>query len=267
VFQPLPVPLRLPGWLLLLVFTWVAPAFGTVLDREQVLRLSEAAMGREIPGSYRFVDAAGGVLTLEELRGRPLVISLVYSSCYHTCPMVTEYLAKVVGMARDALGEDSFTVLTIGFDTANDTPVRMRQFARERRIEDPRWHFLSADAGTIAGLVRDLGFSYASSAKGFDHMTQATVIDRDGRVYRQVYGDRFPAPALVEPLKELVFDTPPKAGLVTALSNEVRLLCTVFDPASGRYRFDYSIFIEIFAAVTCLSAAAFFMIRTWWRAR
>lgn len=245
----------------------VAEAQTPALSREQVLQLSEAALGRELGADYRFTDAAGNPVTLGALRGEPVVISLIYTSCYHTCPMITEYLATVVRMARKVLGDDSFQVLTIGFDAPNDSPARMRQYAVERGIRDPHWRFLSADVATMAALVRDVGFSYAESARGFDHLAQATVVDRQGRVYRQVYGDRFPAPALVEPLKELVFATPPRAGLVTALSNEVRLYCTVFDPSTGRYRIDYSIFIEIFAAASCLGAVAWFMFRTWWRAR
>lgn len=259
--------LQLVGGAVLLGWFLVAEAQTPAFDREQVLRLSEAAVGRELGSDYRFTDTAGRPVILGSLRGEPVVISLIYTSCYRTCPMITEYLAKVVGMARKALGEGSFQVLTIGFDTPNDNPARMRQYASERGIRDPHWRFLSADAETMARLTRDVGFTYKASAKGFDHMTQTTVIDRVGRVYRQVYGDRFPAPALVEPLKELVFDTPPQAGLVTALTNEVRLFCTVFDPSTGRYRFNYSIFVEIFAAVTCLSAAGFLMLRTWWRTR
>ncbi len=238
-----------------------------VLDRDQVLRVSEAALGRQVPGDYRLADTNGGTMSLAGLRGAPVVVSFVYTSCYHTCPMVTEYLAEVVAMARKALGGDSFRVLTIGFDTANDNPVRMRQFARERGIDEPYWQFLSGDARTMANLTRDLGFTYVASAKGFDHITQATVLDRDGKVYRQVYGDRFPPPALVEPLKELVFSTPPQAGLIAGLANEVKLFCTVFDPSTGRYRFDYSIFVEIFVAVTCLTGAAVLMFRTWRQTR
>lgn len=264
----LPRVLRPAGCAVLLAWAFgVAAQQATTLDREQVLRASEAAIGREIPAGYRFTDVEGRTVTLGSLRGTPVVVSLIYTSCYNICPMVTEYLAEVVGMARDALGEDSFRVLTIGFDAANDNPVRMGQFARERDIDDPGWQFLSGDAATIAGLARDLGFSWVASVKGFDHMTQATVLDREGRVYRQVYGDRFPPTALVEPLKELVFSTPPQAGLVENLTNEVRLFCTVFDPKTGRYRFDYSIFVEIFVAVTCLTVAAFVMIRTWRQAR
>ncbi len=235
----------------------------TVLDRETTLAASQAAIGRVIPADYAFTAPDGRRVSLGQLRGEPLVVSLIYTSCYHTCPLVTEYLGGVVETARKALGAESFRVVTIGFDTLNDSAVRMGQFQAERGIDDPGWLFLSGDAATLTGLVRDLGFAYAASPKGFDHLTQATVLDGDGRVYRQVYGDRFPPPALVEPLKELVFATPPGAGVFASLANEVRLFCTVFDPSTGRYRFDYSLFVEIFVGLTALSAVAIFIIRAW----
>jgi len=236
---------------------------GTALDRDATLAASQAAIGRVVPADYVFTAPDGRRVSLGELRGTPLVVSLVYTSCYHTCPLVTEYLAGVVETARKALGEASFNVVTIGFDTANDSAVRMGQFQAERGIGDPRWLFLAGEAATLNGLMDDLGFAYVASPKGFDHLTQATVLDAEGRIYRQVYGDRFPPPALVEPLKELVFATPPGASALASLANEVRLFCTVFDPSTGRYRFDYSLFVEIFVGLTALTAVAVFIVRSW----
>lgn len=233
------------------------------LDRVQVLARSEGAIGRQITGDLRFTAADGRSVSMADLRGKPLVISLVYTSCYHTCPVITQNLAAVVGKARAALGESSFTVATIGFDTDNDTPIRMRQFQKEQGLNHPQWLFLSGDEPNMRRLAADVGFTYVASAKGFDHLAQATVADAEGRVYRQVYGERYPPPTLVEPLKELVFSTPPDAGFVASLANDVKLFCTVFDPATGKYRFDYSLFIDIFVGLTCLAAVAVFAVRSW----
>lgn len=236
------------------------------LDRVQVLERSEAAIGRQIGGDLRFTAVDGRVVAAADLRGRPLVISLIYTSCYHTCSTITQNLAEVVEKARAALGPSSFTVATIGFDAPNDTPVRMRQFQQEQGVDDPQWMFLSADEATIRRLADEIGFTFAASPKGFDHLAQATVVDSDGRVYRQVYGERYAPPTLVEPLKELVFATPPGSGFVASLANDVKLFCTVFDPATGKYRFDYSLFIDIFIGLTCLAAVAVFAVKSWRRA-
>jgi protein SCO1/2 len=86
------------------------------------------------------------------------------------------------------------------------------------------------------------------------------VIDADGRVYRQIYGQKFDTPSLVEPLKELVYNSPRDLGLVDAWIDNVRLFCTIYDPKTGRYKFDYSIFVTIFAGVLSLGAIAVFII-------
>jgi len=166
-------------------------------------------------------------------------------------------------VARDALGEDSFSVITVGFDTAVDTPARMRLYAKERNIDSDGWDFLSADESTIQAFSRDLGFIYFPSTKGFDHLSQVTLLDADGVVYRQVYGVDFDAPDLVEPLKELVFGKRSRASLVGSWINNVRLFCTIYDPHRGRYEFDYSIFIALVTGIIVLGAIAAFIIREW----
>jgi hypothetical protein len=125
------------------------------------------------------------------------------------------------------------------------------------------WHFLATDASTIDALSDNLGFLFYPSAKGFDHLVQTTIIDRNGVIYRQLYGVDLDTQALVEPLKELVFDTPRSAGLIEHWISTFKLFCTVYDPNSDRYRFDYSIFMTIVVGVLCLGAIATFIVREW----
>ncbi len=231
-------------------------------DQKAALALSQGAIGKNI-GDYTLTAADGRRRRLADFRGKPLVVSLVYTSCYHICPMTTQHLAEVVRTARAALGADSFRVLTIGFDTPHDTPEAMRQFARDQGVDDRDWEFLSADAATMAGLTKDLGFIYYPAPHGFDHLIQATVIDARGKIYRQVYGMNFEPPLLVEPLKELVFGTPTATSLLSTLSNRIRLFCTVYDPSSGQYRFDYSIFMGIVIGIISIGAVSFFLVREW----
>lgn len=234
----------------------------TVFDQERALQFSQAALGNEL-GEHTLRDRQGRAVELSGFRGKPLVISLIYTSCYHTCPTITNQLARVVEIARDALGEQSFSVLTIGFDTPNDTPDRMRIYAAERGIDLPGWWFLSADAQTIQALTQDLGFLYVPSSKGFDHTVQTTIVDAQGRVYRQVYGELLNSPHFVEPLKELVWGLEANTSTLTGWLKGVRLICTIYDPSTGRYRFDYSIFVTLFVGLLCLGSIAVFIVRAW----
>ncbi|TAM48009.1 MAG: SCO family protein [Gammaproteobacteria bacterium] len=239
-----------------------APAF----DEKHALKVSQGVLGKG-PRDAMLTRADGTTVRLSDYRGKPLVVSLIYTSCYHICPTTTQHLAKVARTARAALGTDSFRVLTIGFDTPKDTPQAMARFAREQRVDLPGWDFASADAATLKQLVEDVGFLYFPAAQGFDHLIQATVLDADGKIYRQVYGMTFDTPLLVEPLKELVFGEPRTASFLESVGNRIKLFCTVYDPATDRYRFDYSIFIGGVIGLTGLGLVAFLVVREWRRRR
>ncbi len=229
------------------------------LAQEQALRLSQGAIG-QVVGDYTLTDTDGRPVRLSSLRGKPLLISFIYTGCFSVCPTTTRTLKRAVESAMRAVGPESFNVASIGFNVPFDTPAALRNFAGQQGVYFPNWLFLSPDAQTLEGLARDLGFSYARSAGGFDHITQVTILDRQGRVYRQVYGDSFPLPQLVGPLRELLTGTPPAEESLAGFIERVRLLCTVYDPTTGRYGYKYSILFEIFGGLMGLSAMLIFLL-------
>jgi len=242
-------------------------AFGAEYDRSTALDISQGAIGRQLD-NYTLRDTDGQPFPLSKLRGKPLIVSMIYTSCHHICPTITRNLRGNIEVAREALGDDAFNVVTIGFDWRVDTPDRMREFESRLGIDDElNWHFLATEAGVVDELSDNLGFLFYPSAKGFDHLAQATVVDAEGRIYRQVYGVDVETTAIVEPLKELVFNTPRSAGLIEHWVSTFKLFCTVYDPNSGRYRFDYSIFTAIVVGVLSLGLIAVFIAREWQRAR
>ena len=250
--------------LLLALLAALSPAAASEsFDYDAALAKSQAALGNRV-GDHVFHAADGQRLGLAELRGKPLVLSLIFTSCHHVCPMTTRHLKTVVDKARAALGAGSFAVATIGFDTAVDTPAAMRFFAARQGIDVPGWHALSASAETIAALSADTGFEFYPTSAGFDHVIQATVLDADGRVYRQVYGQAFDTPLLVDPLIELVLGrAAPEQALLTTLIDKIKLFCTIYDLVRDGYYFDYSLFLGLAIGATIIAFAGTFVFRAW----
>jgi protein SCO1/2 len=240
-----------------------AAAADPPLDAGVAYERSQAAIGHVV-GPYELADHAGAPLTLAGLRGRPLVISLVFTSCSSVCPISTDHLRDSVIEARRALGPESFAVLTFGFDARRDRPAQLRALANTHDLIDVGdWHIASADAETTASLLADVGFSYRAAAGGFDHVTQTSILDAEGRVYRQVYGERFPLPVLVEPLKDLVLGTVTRSVAPADLWNRLTFLCTVYNPLTGAYRFDYGIFFGIAIGGLSLVLTGIVILRLW----
>jgi len=233
---------------------------GATLDR------SQRAIGNAV-GEHGLRAGDGTPFRLSQLRGRPVLVSFVYTSCSQVCPTTTRFLARAVAEADRTLGPGRFAVATIGFNHPYDTPEAMRAFAKAQGIDRRDWHFLSPEAGTVEAITRELGFSYAASAGGFDHLTQVTVLDAGGKVVAQVYGEDFEVPMLVGPLKALLTDAPMPQVTLENVVERVRLLCTVYDPRTGRYRLDYRIVLEIFTGSTIVIAVLGFLLREWLRNR
>lgn len=224
---------------------------------DAAIEAAASALGHEMP-ALSFTTSDGRRIELADLRGRPLLMSFVYTGCIDVCPALIENLGPAIEVAQDALGADSFTTVTIGFDTRNDTPARLASYARQHGATLPNWLFLSAEQLTLDRLAEAVGFSFFPSAGGFEHMAMISVIDSDGRLYQQVYGGVFEPPAIVEPLKDLVFGRQRPLASVEGLIDRIRAFCTVYSPNARRYYFSYSLFVGM-----AIGMASLLLIFTW----
>jgi protein SCO1/2 len=242
------------------------PGFG--LDQAAALDASQAVVGK-LPGDYTLLDSAGQPVSLSRFRGKPLLVNFVYTGCFDVCPTSSVALYKAVDAMRDRFGFDQFEVATIGFNQPVDSPLAMRDFAARLRIKDPNWAFLSPRAQDVAALTRDFGFSYVATPMGFDHTLQVTIVDADGRIFRQIYGEAFAADSLGEPLKQLLTGSLSTGSVISRSSGlkdligKVRILCSVYDPLTGKYRVDYSLYLEIAGGLTFILTLLVLAIQEW----
>jgi protein SCO1/2 len=231
------------------------------LDSEAAIARRQAAVGRRL-GDHAFVDQDERPVRLADYLGRPLVVNLIYTGCAESCPLTVQKLRAAVKVARETLGPGSFAVASVSFDSLADSPARLRAYAREQGIGDADWRFLTGDHESVDALVEELGFLRVESPRGFDHIAQTSIVDPEGRVFAQVYGSDFEAPALVEPLKALAMNEVGARVDLDAIIERVRLFCTFYDPASGRYAFDYSFFISIAVSGLILLSLAAILLRS-----
>lgn len=233
------------------------------LDQRAAVEASQAVIGSR-PADYVMLNREGLPVRLSSYRGKPLLVSFVYTGCFHICPTSTVALHRAVGAMRDQFGADQFAIVTIGFDQPTDTPIALKAFAAQRRIADANWEFLSPRREDVPLLARDFGFSYVATPAGFDHTLQVTIVDARGVIRRQVYGDQFTAAALGEPIKQLLAGGLALLRLpLSDIIDRVRILCSVYDPALGKYRTDYTFALEIAGGLTFIVAMLWFAAAEW----
>lgn len=233
------------------------------LEAKSAYAVSQQAIGRTV-GDYTLTDREGRPVRLASLRGKPLLVSFIYTGCFEVCPTTTRSLNDTVRALQGRFGINQFNVISVGFNQPADSPQAMKAFAAQHRISQPNWDFLSPPPAVVGPLTRDFGFVYKSTPAGFDHVLQVSLVDGEGRIVRQVYGDRPAADALGEPMKQLLVGAPlPEATALQTIIDQIRLLCTVYDPKTGAYRVDYALAIEAAGGLTFIIAVALYMFNEW----
>lgn len=236
------------------------------LDQTTALRVSQTAIGRQV-SDFTFLDREARPVRLSQYRGKPLLVSFIYTGCFQVCPLTTRSLQSAVQAGRDVFGTSQFNIVSIGFNQPADSPQALKAFALQHRIDQPNWDFLSPHASVVEPLAREFGFSYLATPAGFDHVLQVTLLDAQGRVYRQIYGAELNANSLGEPLTQLLRNAPVAQQLrLEDLVDRIRILCTVYDPITGKYRVKYDLAIEVAGGVTFALAMLWFFLAEW-RAR
>ena len=218
----------------------------TTLDEAAALERSQGVIGKPV-GDHVLLDRQERPIRLANYRGKPLLVNFVYTACFNVCPTTTKNLQKAVEATVNVLGPGRFNIVSIGFNQPFDSPQAMKAFATQYGIHLPNWEFLSPATAIVGELTQDFGFSYIATAAGFDHMNQVTIVDANGKIFRQVYGETFTAADLAEPLKAMITGAPipPRTSTLAEIADRVRILCSVYDPITGRYRTNYALYFEI----------------------
>jgi protein SCO1/2 len=164
-----------------------APAPGPRAEAQGILALE---------GTWTDQDGRGR--TLAELRGRPLLVAMVFTRCGYACPRTVSDLQGILA-ALPSGQRSGVGVLLVSFDHERDDPAALRAFAAERGLDPATWTLLRGGADDVRTLAAALGVRYrAAEGGGFAHSNLITVLDRAGRVAHQVEGLGV-APAAVLP--------------------------------------------------------------------
>jgi protein SCO1/2 len=128
--------------------------------------------GARLP-DFSLTTQDGEAVTASSLRGRPLVVTFIYSTCRDTCPAQVQSIRG----ALDDLGRD-VPVVGVSVDPANDTPASARAFLLEQSMTG-RMEFLLGTQGELEPVWK--AFGIAPQRRGRDHSAYTVLVDGEGR--------------------------------------------------------------------------------------
>jgi protein SCO1 len=136
-----------------------------------------------------FTDDANRPVKLAELRGRPVVITMFFSSCTYACPLIVQDLTRLRQRLPADIRDRALLVL-VSFDTERDTPAALHAF-REARTLDAQWLLLRGSDDSVRELAALLGVKFKREADGqFAHSNLVTILSADGEIVHQRTGLR-----------------------------------------------------------------------------
>jgi protein SCO1/2 len=134
-----------------------------------------------------FTDDSGQAFALGSLRGRPVVLSMFFTSCGYACPLTVTAMLDLQQRLPAALRDQAVFVL-VSFDVAHDTSEVLAKY-REQRHLGGNWILLRGDDASVRELAALLGVQYRETANGmFAHTNQITVLNREGEIVHERKG-------------------------------------------------------------------------------
>lgn len=127
---------------------------------------------------FSLVDHTGKRVTLDDYRGRVVLLFYGFTHCPDVCPLTLSKLARVTdGLGRRA---DDVQVLLVTVDPERDTPEVLGGYVRRFT---PRAAGLTGDSASLARAYRGYGvYSREGGHHGTTHSSVVYGIDRKGRL-------------------------------------------------------------------------------------
>ena len=111
------------------------------------------------------------------LKGKSVVINVIYTRCRDRCPLETAKLAQVQRLLSDRMGTDIF-FYSISIDPEWDTPAVLREYAEKFHAE-PGWLFLTGKREDIAAVQKKLGLYSRTDAVNPDGHLPSLMIGNE----------------------------------------------------------------------------------------
>ncbi|MCC7380549.1 MAG: SCO family protein [Deltaproteobacteria bacterium] len=214
-------------------------------------------VGDRLPLDAELVDSNGTAVRLKDLfgRGRPVILTLNYSSCVMFCSLQLNGLIDALKRI-DLDAPRDFELITVSIDPS-ELPVRAAA-TKERYLKQlgrpdvaRGWTFLVGKEEQIRAIAASVGFGYKwiEAEQQFAHAAGAILVAPDGRIVRYLHGIQHDPRTLQLGLVEA------GEGRVGGVGDRLALFCLEYDAVTGRYALAVGNVVGLSATVMVIGVA------------
>lgn len=130
----------------------------------------------------------GNEIELKQLRGKVLVMVMIYTSCKAACPRLVADMRNIEKKIPKEF-QDKVQYILVSIDPETDTPERLKSFAIENQMNNDQWMFLRSNVEQTREFSAVLAVNYKKiSPIDFSHSNIISVFNAEGELAFQQEG-------------------------------------------------------------------------------
>jgi protein SCO1/2 len=198
--------------------TWLEdPVITSVADPNLVGKTEETgvepSVGTDVP-DFTLVNQDGKKIGLSKYRGRPLLLTFIYTRCPlpDYCPLMSlnfqQILKEVQNKPELPLLKDKLHLLSISVDPDYDKPKVLREYgARYVGSSTPdafkQWEFAAGSPEQVKQVAQFFGLNYWPQENQIIHSLRTAIISPDGKVFKVYRGNEWKPEEVLQDLEKL----------------------------------------------------------------
>jgi protein SCO1/2 len=179
-----------------LVVTAAAAGFGVLVGagapKGELPFPAEALRTAHRPPNLALTNHEGEPVALSALRGKVVLVTAMYASCPHTCPLIMAQSKRAVAELSPAERAD-LRVVAVTLDPERDSPEVLARLAGAHDMQSPLYNLVTGKPEEVERVLDEMGVARTRDPETglIDHANLFLVIDREGQLaYRFGIGER-----------------------------------------------------------------------------
>ena len=150
--------------------------------------------------NFSLIDSTGRTITRDDVRGKILAVSFLFTSCSLTCPEVSKRMAEI---QRLTTADEDVRLLSLTVDPRTDTPAVLTKWGARFGADTNRWFLLTGDKTQLhqfigtSFLATETNNPFNSMPGNFAGTERIAVVDKHGKVHVYFDGLRLETSAAV----------------------------------------------------------------------
>lgn len=130
----------------------------------------------------------GEEISLADLKGGPVLITMGYATCKFACPRLAADLTAIEKKLTEAEREQ-INIVFVSIDPERDTPKKLKKFISQYGVDQSRWHALKGSEDAVLELSVTLGIRYRKvNESDFAHSNIIAVLSPIGEIAHRQEG-------------------------------------------------------------------------------